>query len=104
MESVSTANAAVENVPLQHHIAFTSNPSFTSEASIFSLQKINVERIKLFCGKTKLTPQELHRRTSHLEALNYQKHAQGKSLKPKIPPIGCLTEVNRKWLMSVSAK
>lgn len=103
MERVSTANAAVENVPLQHHIAFTSN-SFTSKASICSLQKINVERNKLFCGKTKSTPQESHRRTSHLETLNYQQHAQGKSLKPKNPPIGCLTEFNRKWLMSVSAK
>lgn len=112
MERVSTANAAVENVPLQHHIAFTSN-SFTSKASICSLQKINVERNKLFCGKTKSTPQESHRHcTSHLETLNYQQHAQGKSLKPKNPPVGCLTEfnrklsvmVNRKWLMSVSAK
>lgn len=104
MERVSTANAAVENVPLQHHIAFTSNPSFTSKASFCSLQKINVERIKLVCGETKSTPQESHRRTSNLEALNNHQHAQGKSLKPKIPPIGCLTKFNRKRLMSVSAK
>ena len=97
MERVST-------VPLQHHIAFTSNPLFTSKASICSLQKINVERIKLFCGKTKSTPQESHRHTRHLEALNCQQHAEGKSSKPKYPPIGCLTEFNRKWLMSVSAK
>lgn len=104
MERVSTANAAVENVPLQHHIAFTSNPSFTPKASFCSLQKINVERIKLVCGETISTPQEWHRRTSYLEALNIQQHAQGKNLKPNIPPIGCLTNFNRKRLMSVSAK
>lgn len=82
------------NVPLQHHIAFT------SKASICYLQKINVTRIKLFCGKSKSSPQESHR-TSNLEALNYQQHAQGKSLKPKNPPIGCLIQFSRKWLMSV---
>ena len=76
---MSTANAAVENVPLQHHIAFTSNPSFTPKASFCSLQKINLDRIKLVCDGTISTPEESHRRTSYLEALNNQQHAQGKS-------------------------